>query len=41
MKARYDGARIKLLEDSDHALSDFDQHLDFVLGFLDLQPARR
>jgi predicted esterase YcpF (UPF0227 family) len=41
MNARYDGARIKLLEGGDHALSDFDQHLDFVLAFLDLQPAPR
>ena len=36
MTARYAGARIKLLEGSDHALSDFDDHLPDLLGFLDL-----
>ncbi|HZY18920.1 MAG TPA: YqiA/YcfP family alpha/beta fold hydrolase [Ramlibacter sp.] len=36
MAARYPGSRIRLLEGSDHALSDFDQHLDEVLDFLDL-----
>jgi predicted esterase YcpF (UPF0227 family) len=36
MSQRYAGARVKLLEGSDHALSDFDQHLDFVLDFLAL-----
>ena len=41
MSRRYAGARIKLLESSDHALSDFEQHLDFVLEFLDLMPSRR
>ncbi len=34
MTARYAGARIKLLEGSDHALSDFDDHIDEVLAFL-------
>jgi hypothetical protein len=34
MVARYPGARIKLLEDSDHALSDFGDHFADVLGFL-------
>ena len=34
MTRRYAGARIKLLEGSDHALSDFDEHLDEVLAFL-------
>jgi len=34
MTRRYAGARIKLLEGSDHALSDFDEHLDEVLGFI-------
>jgi len=34
MNARYGGARIKLLEGGDHALSDFDTHLPDVLGFL-------
>lgn len=36
MAARYAGARIKLLEGSDHALSDFDQHLPELLHFLNL-----
>jgi predicted esterase YcpF (UPF0227 family) len=36
MTGRYPGARIKLLEGSDHALSDFDDHIDEVFGFLDL-----
>jgi uncharacterized protein len=36
MTARYAGARITLLEGSDHALSDFSQHIDSVFEFLDL-----
>jgi len=36
MVGRYPGARIKLLEGGDHALSDFDAHLEEVLAFLDL-----
>lgn len=36
MTARYAGARIRLLEGGDHALSDFDQLLIEVLDFLDL-----
>jgi predicted esterase YcpF (UPF0227 family) len=36
MTGHYPGARIKLLEGGDHALSDFDDHLDEVLAFLDL-----
>lgn len=36
MTARYAGARIKLLEGGDHALSDFNAHIDEVFGFLDL-----
>jgi hypothetical protein len=36
MTARCAGARLKLLEGSDHALSDFDAHMDEVLAFLDL-----
>ena len=36
MLAHYPGATIKLLPDSDHALSDFDQHMDEALAFLDL-----
>jgi uncharacterized protein len=36
MTGRYPGARIKLLEGGDHALSDFDAHLEEVLAFLRL-----
>lgn len=36
MTARYPGSRVRLLEGSDHALSDFDQHIDEVFAFLDL-----
>jgi predicted esterase YcpF (UPF0227 family) len=36
MTGRYAGARIKLLEAGDHALSDFDEHLDEVMAFLNL-----
>jgi predicted esterase YcpF (UPF0227 family) len=36
MSERYRGARIKLLEASDHALSDFADHLGEVVDFLDL-----
>ena len=36
MVARYPGIRMKLLEGSDHGLSDFDAHLGDVLAFLDL-----
>ena len=32
------GGRLVLLEGSDHALSDFDQQLPFVLRFLNLTP---
>jgi len=39
MSQRYVGARTLLLEGGDHALSDFEQHLPFVLGFLGLWPA--
>ena len=37
MTARYAGAHIKLLEGSDHGLTDFDQHMDEVFTFLGLQ----
>lgn len=37
MTGRYPGARIKLLEAGDHALSDFDAHIDEVFGFLGLE----
>jgi uncharacterized protein len=36
MSARHAGAHTLLLEGSDHALRDFDQHLPFVLRFLRL-----
>jgi predicted esterase YcpF (UPF0227 family) len=36
MARRYPGAAVKLLEGGDHALSDFDRHIDEVLAFLDL-----
>jgi hypothetical protein len=32
------GSTIRLLEGGDHALSDFEQHLPFVLSFLQLAP---
>ena len=36
MSARYAGAQGQLLEGGDHALSDFDAHIDAVLAFLAL-----
>ena len=36
MAGRYPGAKIKLLEGSDHALSDFDAHIGEVFDFLEL-----
>jgi uncharacterized protein len=36
MTARYAGAQIKLIQGSDHALSDFDDHLPDLLRFLRL-----
>ncbi len=36
MSARYQGCHIELLERSDHAISDFAQHLPAVTGFLGL-----
>jgi uncharacterized protein len=36
MSARYQGAKVKLIEGSDHALSDFDHHLPDILDFLNL-----
>jgi predicted esterase YcpF (UPF0227 family) len=36
MAARYAGASIRLLEGGDHALSDFERHIDAVLDFLQL-----
>jgi predicted esterase YcpF (UPF0227 family) len=37
MTGRYPGARIKLLPAGDHALSDFDDHLDALFSFLGLR----
>ena len=39
MMARYAGAQIRLLEGSDHALSDFDDHLPSLITFLQLDPS--
>jgi len=36
MSARYRRAKVKLVEGSDHALSDFDQHLPEILAFINL-----
>ena len=36
MAGRYAAANIKLIEGSDHALSDFDDHLPDILAFLNL-----
>lgn len=36
MAARHPGAQLKILEGGDHAISDFDVHIDEVLGFLGL-----
>ena len=36
MTGRYPGAKVKLLEGGDHALSDFDRHIEEVFAFLDL-----
>ena len=36
MVARYPQARLRLLEGGDHALSDFDTHLDAIVDFLEL-----
>jgi len=36
MTARYPGIRLKLLEGSDHGLTDFDAHLPEILAFLQL-----
>ncbi len=34
MSARYAGTQMRLLEGSDHALTDFDEHLPHILSFL-------
>ena len=36
MNARYAGCHLRIVEGSDHALSDFDDHLPAVLAFLGL-----
>jgi len=40
MSARYAGCKVRLVEGSDHALSDFDEHLPDLIAFLGLGPAR-
>jgi predicted esterase YcpF (UPF0227 family) len=37
MTSRYSGCRIELLEGSDHALCDFNEHIDAVFEFLGLE----
>lgn len=37
MLARYTHSEVKLIEGSDHALSDFDDHLPEILEFLNMQ----
>ena len=39
MQARYAQARLRIVCGSDHALSDFDAHLDAILAHLGLSPA--
>ncbi len=41
MAARYPRATIRLIDGSDHALSDFDSHLPFIVDFLGLGPTDR
>ncbi|MEO7952996.1 MAG: YqiA/YcfP family alpha/beta fold hydrolase, partial [Polaromonas sp.] len=36
MTVRYTGAHMRLLEGSDHALSDFESHLPLITDFLNL-----
>lgn len=38
MSARYRGALLRIVEGSDHALSDFDEHLPHVIDFLRIGP---
>ncbi len=38
MSTRYRGAHLRIVEGSDHALSDFDDHLPHVLDFLEIGP---
>ncbi|HEY2188028.1 MAG TPA: YqiA/YcfP family alpha/beta fold hydrolase [Caldimonas sp.] len=39
MRARYAGSQLRIVDGSDHALSDFDAHLPAVLAFLGLDVA--
>ena len=39
MSARYRGSHLRIVEGSDHALSDFDTHLPHLLHFLGLAPS--
>lgn len=39
MSARYRGSHLRIVEGSDHALSDFDEHLPHLLHFLELAPS--
>jgi len=39
MSGRYRGAHLRIVEGSDHALSDFDTHLPHLLHFLELAPS--
>jgi uncharacterized protein len=36
MTARYPGVKLRLIEGSDHALSDYDEHQPHILKFLQL-----
>jgi predicted esterase YcpF (UPF0227 family) len=38
MQARYVGCRLRIVEGSDHALSDFEKHLPAILQFLGFDP---
>lgn len=39
MSARYRGSHLRIVEGSDHALTDFDTHLPHLLHFLGLSPS--
>ena len=41
MVDRYPGATVKLLEQSDHALSDFEDHMEEILSFLKISESPR
>jgi uncharacterized protein len=40
MSERYRGAHLRIVEGSDHGLTDFDDHLPHVLRFLGLRPEK-